>query len=1421
MWIKTKLFFLCLVFGSHVLLSQWYVLKTKTDKASLDGISSLVETSLQQSAQKKNRQSSAPAVTVHQLNRNSFSNFPWAHYFLVKSTKSLDEAEIQAIRSNTSVEYFHQSNSYHIYSIPNDSAYSMQWSLSRIGIKDLFLRNVIDPGLPKIKIGIIDTGVKEDHPDLINSIGYNQLEMGFDELNNDKRFNGIDDDGNGFIDDWRGYDFVDAPAEDLGDWNVRDNDPADENGHGTAVAGIIGAESNNGIGISGIPPCLILPLRAFGKNGAGSDIDIASAIVYAVDNGAEVINMSFGDVIRSPLLYDAVRYAYSRNVVLVASSGNDGSGNPHYPSDFTEVISTGSINAFDSRSIFSSHGPSLDLMAPGEQIATTTMNGGYSNSFSGTSAAAPHVSALAGLIRSLELKKKSETADYVPFTNEEIRGLLVNTADDAGEPGWDEFYGAGILNASKAIQALSGSRVVIHSPEIDQVLDDNFSSIVVTALSPYLKSVSLYYGRGEQPSQWEQVAKIENRVLLNDTIHILNNNVLPDDTYILRLVVNNSKGNDVEFRQRIKIMRTPPKVLSLQFQDSVIIGAAYGSLINIRMDRNTTASLYFRKVGDLQYSVINSPGTQKNHSFVLSTDGFFTNSPMDVYCEFKEVSPTPRVSRFYLTDSIGFPIILSPSKIQTTGFKQKPFSLPAGYLLNTVIDSIWPTVVMTNYTTEGDFQKLKVFQFENGGFSLKDSTTRTWIPRSIAVDTPNGYIGVLVQDRGVSALHSVHPLTGKYVETSPLWADSNDVWASQFVDINGDGAPEIVARTGSEFRIYKNESTPSVPQFSVVSSLPNPTSPFVGDARNQFGPPRSIIGDFTHSGRREIIFADYDGDVLMYRQSELNSLNFELAGVDTSDLLEMSDYITTGDFNGDGILDFAVAGHSNLDWNEDREYDTPVWTIRVFSHRPGDADGSVSKIWEQRFVGVKTGSGYDNGMGSAKLKTTDANDALVLSFNPYVFIFQWNNSKNIFEPKWIHSSRSNNIVAYDFDSDGYTDIGFHSGSSIEFWSMEGGSQTVSVPWNISAQSIAERKIRLQWNSSTSTNKIYRGTHIDSLSLIATVTGFEWIDTTVVSDVVYYYAITAVSGNESGKSRIVSCSAHLAPTIARVTQVSHDQVIVEITQPITTDHLSSTFFELDGIFTSSSAIWRTDRSVIATFPSMIVKGNHTLRILQLIDKTGMAADTTNIVSFVSSYERKSDFFVRSANILSPNVIGVEFSDRVDASVATQADNYSVRTFAKQYPVAAVSYDSVKPNMVLLKFSETTNVSELSLRLEITISPTIKNTAGENLMSGKGQVISIAQETENVDRVVVFPNPAKGRSSISFVNIPENCRITIYSLNGDRIKRFENNTTNEGITWNMTDEDGKRLGTGVYLFRVEKIGLSGETVKTHLGKFAVIQ
>lgn len=1417
---------LCGELFAQTILPNTYVIKFNNDIADPSQAINLFQQSLSKAKIQTNRSVAITAKRFFETNDTTRKNFQWKKYIIVKlSGLQLNDQEIQLLNSDPAIDYVHPSYIYKVYSTPNDSAYSSQWNLRRIGISSLLENGIIHSSLPSVKVGVIDTGIDEYHPDLMESIWINAGETGIDLNGNDKRSNGIDDDNNGFNDDWRGYDFVDFPTADIGDWSERDNDPMDENGHGTAVSGIIGAQTNNRKGIVGVFPCKIVPLRAFGANGNGSDIDISSAIIYATDNDVQVINMSFGDVVQSPLLHDAIKYAHSKNITMVASSGNDGSNKPHYPSDFTEVISTGSVGSFDSRSFFSSYSPSLDLVAPGEQIPTTQLGGGYTDSFSGTSAAAPHVAGVSALLKSFQEKEKQNNPGYVELSNEEIRGILLHSADDVGEKGWDKFTGAGVVNAARAMETIRGNQAFIISPVLDEIITQSSVPIIITASSPYLTAVNIQYAVGENPSSWVNIFSSSNKIFIRDTIIHWDITTLINGVYTLRLQIKNSKGNDIETRQRVFINTDTPKILSFRFRDSVIIGNEYGGLIEARFDRNTRGFLHYKKKGETQYKIIQSDGLQKNHVFILSRMDFQPLQDYEFYTEFIENSNSQRPVRFPANVLVGFDHFtfrIRALPFTSPGYIQKPYSLPSGFLLNPVQNiNGRQTLILNEYDQKNNFGKLKAFQFNGSSFVVKDSSVRSWVPRGFVKDDGNGNPAILVQDRGVSQLLRVDTVNGKFFN-QPIWGDSSDVWASQIIDLDGDNKPEIVARSNSEYLIYKNLGNN---HFEITTRLPNPTQPLFGEARNQFGAPRSIVGDFTNSGKKEIVFADYDGDVVMYRQTSPTSLDFSLAWIDSSDLFEMSDYIAAGDFNGDGLQDFAVAGHSNLDWNVDREYDAPVWTVKVFSHIASDAPGSVSKIWEQHLVGVKAGSGYDNGLTTGKRNVAADCDELFLTLNPYLYVFNLNPIANRFIPVFFHQSQSNAVVVHDFDGDNLNEFGFHTNDMTEFWSMPLGSTPPGTPVGLEVTPLSATKIRLRWSSSTTTHNVYRGTHRDLLLLAATFNGIpEWIDTTVSLNSKYYYAVTSVGNGESSKSSVVSIIPHQAPTIVTVSQSSLSQISVTISFDVSSENLLTTFFLLDNICRSSSVVWQSARSLLVTFPQSISAGNHTLKIEQLTDASGMFADTTQIFQFTASQTLAGLFFIRSVNLIGTSKLRLDFSEPVQNVSAKVLANYFVYNIAKHFTVQSVIFDSTQPAFVILDAGNV-NLAEFALRIEVKVSENLLSAANVKLNEGKGQTVSVALETRSIDNVVIFPNPVRFQSgrqnTIRFVNVPHDCRIAIYSLNGEKVKIFDDLTTSDGVAWNLRDNNNELVSSGVYLYRIEQMDASNIVVNSTVGKFAVIR
>ncbi len=320
----------------------------------------------------------------------------------------------------------------------------------------------------KTRVGVIDTGVDYKHPDLQDHIWHNVQEI---------PGNGIDDDLNGYVDDYYGYDFS---GDTQSTFNASpDSDPMDKIGHGTHVSGIIGAVGGNGIGIEGIAQNVeIMCLKIFPNAYASST---SAAIIYAVDNGAEVINASWGSPFYSSIIDDAVKYAVEHGVVFVAASGNSGTDIPFFPAKSDFVVTVGASDSHDQVTYFSSFGPWLDLAAPGLDILSLRATGTdlYAASgepgiriidslyylADGTSMAAPHVTGAVALLRSAS----------PGLTADSIKQLLYNTADAITDPNGllrhagNPYSGHGRLNVGRATEFLSDEFAELESPQFNTV----------------------------------------------------------------------------------------------------------------------------------------------------------------------------------------------------------------------------------------------------------------------------------------------------------------------------------------------------------------------------------------------------------------------------------------------------------------------------------------------------------------------------------------------------------------------------------------------------------------------------------------------------------------------------------------------------------------------------------------------------------------------------------------------------------------------------------------------------------------------------------------------------------------------------------------------------------------------------------------
>ncbi len=783
--------------------------------------------------------------------------------------------------------------------VPDDPFYSSSGSWEQPyddlwGLKKMQTQQAWDTAQGQgIVVAVVDTGLDHNHPDIWKNVWVNPDLIS--DMNGDGSIDLDDVDTNGnkmvdpgeIVDGMFGWDFVNE-----------DNDPLDRHGHGTHVSGTIAAVGNNGIGLLGVAPrAKVMSLKGFNDSGTGNSSDLADAIVYAVSNGAQVINNSWGctePCPSNPLVEDAVLFAHGLGVVVLFSAGNTSSDILDFsPQNMPESIVAAATTETDIPTYFTNFGVDMDVSAPGGGTATppptfeptrnilslkSAVTGGGIDGYgqlvvegeylrqAGTSMAAPHVSSLAALILGAS----------PGFSVEQVRQAMRRGSDDIGSPGFDAYTGYGRINATKALSETNPLEVLITKPGPSPLSGVQQIGVYGIAGGPGFVRWTLEHAVQMRPGEWTPIAS-STLPVVNDLMAVWYLQGVADGRHTLRLTAENSSGVVYEDLQSVildNVVITDPSQTETSFFRS-------GDIITVK---GTAASCDFSGYEILIWTSEDTPLSGAAVSLTNNGQQKVVNDVLGTW----DTTGVP-------ADHYGIELVVW---LQGSAFIAENTEV----IVDPALHPGWPKnigLVSTGITT----------------LSITDHMDAADIDGNGSADIVLGYGDSVVIFDHTGATLSGWPQSVNINSTDAITQQSPAVG-----DLTGDGSPEVVAANNkSEAFVWRADGTllPGWPKY--ISGSYNSLS----------------IDDLDGNGTNEIIATDWGSRVKVF-DSDGNALPGWPLSLNVGSLRPP----TIGDVDLDGKKEIAVvqsASPSNLYLLRSDGAIMPGWPRAINASAPSNA----------------------------------------------------------------------------------------------------------------------------------------------------------------------------------------------------------------------------------------------------------------------------------------------------------------------------------------------------------------------------------------------------------------------------------------------------------------------------------------------------
>ena len=1281
-------------------------------------------------------------------------------------------------------------------------------SLDHLGVVQALEAWSTTIGRDDVQIGIVDTGIYLRHPDLQDQLWVNEAE----DLNGNGRLdasdlNGVDDDGNGYVDDVVGYDFVDRPRTiPSGDYEDRDPDPRPDpsgpgSGHGTAVAGVAAsAPGAPSIGVAGVAPGVsIVPIRAFGADGRGQADDIAAAIAYGATLGVDVLNLSFGRADPVPVIEDAIEYANERGTIVVAAAGNELTDAPHYPSDYPDVLSVAWL-AEDGEGLpdfnQSQYGIGIDLGAPGSNVFTTqypreavatdeepSRDALYGPS-SGSSFSAPQVAGAAALLRSADSSLSTAS----------VRSILTTTAADLTAENWDVRTGAGRLDLRAALSRAYPARTQISFPEHNSGTRGQ-SPVVIrgSAIAPSFQHYALYYAEGTRnldtrPDPWRTIQPPTSAQQLRDTLGVWDTPLLSEGEYTLRLVTRLQDGSTVEDRRRVYVDNTAPS-LDVRFLGAGRVRAEHGIIADVRTDDPTRLELVTRQNG--RRDSVRSETVVRRHGLAWP-DASGRGGTVRVSL----VATNPSG----LSTSVDTTLTLPPDRENTALLQRTSTEVPRGYLLSESTDfdaDGLPEVVLNQDRGIGGISdSLRSFEWSGEGFSPADTLLARLFPRDVGDTNQDGRRELLLQIQGASLLLEQSSSGGMPKELA--FADTvreagePAFRAALLANLDGDAAGEIVGATDStQWRIF--ERTPEGAR--EVLRLNNPTGTTgrdSNDVANVFGSPQAAAADFDGDGATDLLTGDRDGDLIVYEATGDDAM--EVAWTHETDRVDAGERFGTGDVTGNGRPEFVTMTTSSPKTLDDGERAPPISYYSIWA---GQGDDAYNRLYRLPI----SGPFIDQGAIELGDLDGDARDEVVVAHPPSLLVLDrrpdgtW---RVLHESEASPSVLTPKMVVDDFSGDGRASIiaAADAPQLVRYQVTDGVVQHPPPRWT-DARPLGPDTTRLAWRAPQADSvQIYTGAPEGDLDPVRATTDSMILLPGSASQRVALRAWREGEVSPLSPSRVVR--PHLP---ARVTEVQYPDptaVALRFSEPLAPDPRPAQFS-----FGSSAAqpkrvlVTNNGTGLVLRFGDGVAGASGPLSWRGVRDETGLLVDQTSTQVAFPAPDR-GGLFVQSATILDQRRVRLEFNEAVPAAEATASSRYRLQPRGR---VEEVRMEEGSDRAVILRVDDLVvgaTGQEASLRVtELT------SMAGRRL-SAEGHTVRLTRPADNLENVFIYPNPHRSRQhspEVTIAGLPPEATVRIYSTDGRLVDEFSvSNNDSGGTTWDLQDRRGRRVPSGLYLVRV---------------------